>query len=39
MLLWHVVLLPLGVGALTLWHVILVRRRGVVPPLGADLEG
>jgi hypothetical protein len=36
MLLWHVVLLPLGVGLLTLWHIILVRRRGVVPPLDAD---
>jgi quinol-cytochrome oxidoreductase complex cytochrome b subunit len=39
MLLWHVVLLPLGVGALTLLHIILVRRRGVVPPLDANLEG
>jgi len=39
MLLWHVVLLPLGVGALTIIHIILVRRRGVVPPLDADLEG
>ncbi|MEP7193127.1 MAG: cytochrome b N-terminal domain-containing protein [Actinomycetota bacterium] len=39
MLLWHVVLLPLGVVLLTLIHIILVRRRGVVPPLDADLEG
>jgi quinol-cytochrome oxidoreductase complex cytochrome b subunit len=39
MLLWHVVLLPLGVGLLTLLHIILVRRRGVVPPLDAKLEG
>ena len=39
MLLWHVVLLPLGVGLLTLLHIILVRRRGVVPPLDAELEG
>ena len=39
MLLWHVVLLPLGVGALTLIHIILVRRHGVVPPLDAELEG
>src|SRR5665811_2375008 len=39
MLLWHVVLLPLGVLLLTLIHIILVRRRGVVPPLDADLEG
>jgi len=39
MLLWHVTLLPLGVGFLTLVHIILVRRHGVVPPLDADLEG
>ena len=39
MLLWHVVLLPLGVGLLTLMHLILVRRHGVVPPLDADQEG
>jgi len=39
MLLWHVVLLPLGVLLLTLIHIILVRRRGVVPPLDANLEG
>jgi len=39
MLLWHVVLLPLGVGLLTLIHIVLVRRHGVVPPLDADLEG
>ena len=39
MLMWHVVLLPLAVGALTLVHIILVRRHGVVPPLDAKLEG
>ena len=39
MLLWHVVLLPLGVLLLTLLHIILVRRHGVVPPLDAKLEG
>jgi quinol-cytochrome oxidoreductase complex cytochrome b subunit len=33
MLLWHVVLLPLVVGLLIAGHVLLVRRRGVVPPL------
>ena len=37
MLMWHVVLLPLVVVAITLMHVILVRRHGVVPPLDADL--
>ncbi len=33
MLLWHVLLLPLVVGLLIGGHVLLVRRRGVVPPL------
>ena len=33
MLLWHVVLLPLVVGLLIGGHILLVRRRGVVPPL------
>jgi ubiquinol-cytochrome c reductase cytochrome b subunit len=32
MLLFHVVLLPLVLGVLVIWHVLLVRRRGVVPP-------
>jgi quinol-cytochrome oxidoreductase complex cytochrome b subunit len=32
MLLWHVMLLPLVVGIVTILHVIMVRRRGVVPP-------
>jgi len=36
--LWHIVLLPLVVVALTLVHVILVRRHGVVPPIDADVE-
>jgi quinol-cytochrome oxidoreductase complex cytochrome b subunit len=35
MLLWHVVLLPLAIGALTVVHVVLVRRHGVVPPFDA----
>ncbi|GAB3065587.1 cytochrome b N-terminal domain-containing protein [Pedococcus soli] len=35
MLLWHVVLLPLAVGAITVLHVVLVRRHGVVPPIDA----
>jgi len=39
MLTWHIVLLPLGVGLITLWHIILVRRHGVVPPIDANLEG
>jgi quinol-cytochrome oxidoreductase complex cytochrome b subunit len=36
MLLWHVVLLPFVVGVIAMVHVVLVRRHGVVPPLGAD---
>ena len=36
MLLWHVVLLPFGVGVITVLHVLLVRRHGVVPPLDAE---
>lgn len=33
MVLFHVCLLPAVVGVLALWHVLLVRRRGVVPPI------
>jgi ubiquinol-cytochrome c reductase cytochrome b subunit len=36
MLLWHVVLLPFVLGVLTVAHVVLVRRHGVVPPLDAE---
>ncbi len=36
MLLWHVVLLPFAVGILTVVHIVLVRRHGVVPPLDAE---
>ncbi|HMD46161.1 MAG TPA: cytochrome b N-terminal domain-containing protein [Acidimicrobiales bacterium] len=32
MLMWHIVLLPLVVSLLAAGHVLLVRRRGVVPP-------
>ena len=39
MLLFHVVLLPLVVGAIVVWHVLLIRKRGVVPPLDAQEEG
>jgi ubiquinol-cytochrome c reductase cytochrome b subunit len=35
MVLFHVALLPLGVGVITVVHVILVRRKGVAPPLAA----
>jgi ubiquinol-cytochrome c reductase cytochrome b subunit len=36
MLLWHVVLLPVAVGVITVLHVVLVRRHGVVPPIDAE---
>jgi len=29
---WHILLLPLILGALVVVHVLMVRRRGVVPP-------
>ena len=32
----HVALLPLGVGAIVIWHILLVRRKGVVPPIDND---
>jgi ubiquinol-cytochrome c reductase cytochrome b subunit len=32
MFMWHILLLPIGIGALTVIHVLMVRRRGVVPP-------
>jgi quinol---cytochrome c reductase cytochrome b subunit, bacillus type len=36
MLLFHVILFPLMLGALVIWHVLLVRRRGVVPPFPVE---
>ncbi len=39
MLLWHVMLLPLAIGVLTVLHIIMVRRRGVVPPIGIGVDG
>ncbi len=39
MLLWHVTLLPLVLGVLVVGHVLLVRARGVVPPIGVDEDG
>jgi len=32
MLMWHILLLPLALGAFVVIHVLMVRRRGVVPP-------
>jgi ubiquinol-cytochrome c reductase cytochrome b subunit len=39
MLLWHIMLLPLGVAVIVVLHVILVRLRGVVPPIGIGADG
>ena len=36
MLMWHIVLLPLAIGLFTVLHVLMVRRRGVVPPFPSD---
>ncbi|HET9169646.1 MAG TPA: cytochrome b N-terminal domain-containing protein [Actinospica sp.] len=33
MLMWHIVLLPAVVGILIALHLLMVRRRGIVPPL------
>jgi ubiquinol-cytochrome c reductase cytochrome b subunit len=33
MLMWHIVLLPAAVGLLVVLHILMVRRRGVVPPI------
>jgi ubiquinol-cytochrome c reductase cytochrome b subunit len=33
---FHVILLPVAVIALVAWHVLLVRRHGVVPPFAED---
>lgn len=35
MFMWHILLLPLGLGIFVVIHVLLVRHRGVVPPLPA----
>jgi len=36
MLLWHVVLLPFVLGVIVVLHIIMVRRRGVAPPIDAE---
>lgn len=38
MLMWHIVLLPLGAVLLTAVHVVLVRLKGVVPPIELTAE-
>jgi ubiquinol-cytochrome c reductase cytochrome b subunit len=39
MVLFHVMLLPLALGVLTVLHILLVRRRGVVPPFPVTVAG
>jgi ubiquinol-cytochrome c reductase cytochrome b subunit len=39
MLMWHIVLLPIGIVLLTGLHVMMVRRRGIVPPFELDADG
>jgi quinol-cytochrome oxidoreductase complex cytochrome b subunit len=36
---WHIVLLPIGVVLIAALHVLLVRRRGIVPPFAQDGDG
>ncbi len=33
MLMWHIMILPLAVVALTVMHILLVRKHGIVPPI------
>jgi quinol-cytochrome oxidoreductase complex cytochrome b subunit len=39
MLLWHVLLLPVAIGIIVALHLLMVRRHGVVPPIGVDADG
>jgi quinol-cytochrome oxidoreductase complex cytochrome b subunit len=39
MLLWHACLLPLVVGVIVVLHLLMVRMRGVVPPIGVADDG
>ncbi|MHB1613810.1 MAG: cytochrome b N-terminal domain-containing protein [Actinomycetes bacterium] len=39
MLMWHILLLPIAVGIVIGLHVLMVRRRGVVPPIGIGTDG
>jgi quinol---cytochrome c reductase cytochrome b subunit, bacillus type len=39
MLMWHILLLPFVVALLAGWHILLVRRRGVCPPIPARESG
>ena len=37
-ILLHVALLPLALGAIVAWHILLVRHKGVVPPIDNDIN-
>jgi ubiquinol-cytochrome c reductase cytochrome b subunit len=37
MLMWHIMILPLAVVALTVMHVLLVRKHGIVPPIEVEV--
>ena len=37
MFMWHILLLPVVIGAFVLIHVLLVRKHGVVPPYPARM--
>ncbi len=39
MLMWHIVLLPIAVALIAGLHVMLVRRRGIVPPFASTPDG
>ena len=39
MLMWHIVLLPAAVLLITALHILMVRRRGIVPPFELDADG
>jgi quinol-cytochrome oxidoreductase complex cytochrome b subunit len=39
MLMWHIALLPIGVVLIAGLHVLLVRRRGIVPPFAPPGDG
>ena len=39
MLMWHIVLLPIVVALIVGLHVLLVRRRGIVPPFELAKNG
>jgi quinol-cytochrome oxidoreductase complex cytochrome b subunit len=32
----HIMLLPVGVTFLVVWHIVMVRMRGVVKPIDAE---